>query len=562
MVMIRDKIMPPATTRAGPGGGTPDEAEDKDATPLPRHRGKPDEDEDKGVLPPSRETFDTWTEGVIDTSDNAITDEFLHVVESEVRTAVPRQYYSSTSSAGLWTQPPTIYSVPRELAEDNARAYAPVAACIGPLVSSKVSRRDEAQEAVHRYKRCCVRRLIAGRHLQLGGSEDPAAWTDAERQRLRTCLATLKRLLPRIRASYDLKWDNDDEVVAQMLLDGCFVLHRLLKYGRAPRTTRRPEVQGKSGGGDDDDDDDWTLVFGRCWVWGFITYDLLLLENQIPFFVLRALHHVLKTRPDDGDDVLVTGALELFRPLHPHSQQHGSRILCRDVHHLLHLFYLSIGFPTTAPTAGELRASSRGRHLLPSTELPLWVPCAKELEEAGVKLRARKRGAKSFLDVQFRGGVLEIPPLRLYDYSEPVFRNLIAFEQTYPGTRGDVTAYAIFMACLVTTHEDMRLLHKRGVLVNQMSSGDRGDATRFFSRICSRAHTSAGSLNYLGDLMEEVVKYQRGRWPRWRASLVRNYFRNPWVTTSVVAAAVLLFLTVVQAFFAAYAYFKPPAPAS
>ncbi|KAI4966148.1 hypothetical protein ZWY2020_042181 [Hordeum vulgare] len=349
------------------------------------------------------------------------------------------------------------------------------------------------------------------------------------------------------------QYKDDHVVVEESLRDGCFVLHRLLKYARI---AKRAEQGGNDDGDEaDDNDDDWTLVFGQCWVWGFVTYDLLLLENQIPFFVLQALFELLKSHRDDPDDALITGALQLFRSLHPQNL-HTAPIACRDVHHLLHLFYLSISFPAPTATPGDLRASTRREHVLPRSELSLWVPCAKELEEAGVLLRARKRGAVSFLDVRFHGGALEIPPLQLYDYSESMFRNLIAFEQTYPATPGHITAYASFMACLITTHEDMRLLHQSGILINHMSSGDR-DATRFFSSISAQAHTSV-DLNYLAGVMEEVVKYQAGRWPRWRASLTRNYFSNPWVTTSVVAAVFLLCLTVVQTFFAAYAYFKPP----
>ena len=77
--------------------------------------------------------------------------------------------------------------------------------------------------------------------------------------------------------------------------------------------------------------------------------------------------------------------------------------------------------------------------------------------EAGIKFQTRK-GASSFLDVRFSaGGVLEIPMLQLYDNSEHLLRNLIAFEQTYPLTQGNITAYAIFMDCLVASLEDMRL---------------------------------------------------------------------------------------------------------
>lgn len=75
----------------------------------------------------------------------------------------------------------------------------------------------------------------------------------------------------------------------------------------------------------------------------------------------------------------------------------------------------------------------------------------------------------------------------LEDYSEPLFRNLIAFEQTRSFTPGHVIAYAIFMDSLVTSPEDMRLLLIiSGMLVNQMN-GERDATTGFFGRLCAEA---------------------------------------------------------------------------
>ncbi|KAF7044248.1 hypothetical protein CFC21_053505 [Triticum aestivum] len=112
--------------------------------------------------------------------------------------------------------------------------------------------------------------------------------------------------------------------------------------------------------------------------------------------------------------------------------------------------------------------------------------------------------------------------------------------------------YAILMDCLLKMDEDVRLLHQSGVLVNRMNDERKYAATGFFSRLCAEARTSA-NRNHLADVMEEVMRYHRGRWPRWRAALVTN----PWVTTSLVASAVLLGLTVLQTYYTAVAYYKP-----
>ncbi|XP_066335066.1 UPF0481 protein At3g47200-like [Miscanthus floridulus] len=437
-------------------------------------------------------------------------------------------------------QPPTIYTVPQEIKGGNEDAYLPFAVKIGPLTRyrNRMGHYDQ-YDRLQDYKWCCVRRLIGRNHLLQEPERTPVL--------LDRCLNSLRSLEPRIRASYQ----NTDNINEQdMLLDGCFILHRLLKYAHIAKREEALEVKASTAKDEEEEDDDWTQVFGRCWVWGFVTYDLLLLENQIPFLVVQSLFHDLRTDPDESSDVLVLGAQRLFRSLRPQPLQ-SSHIACSSVHHLLHLFYQSVGLPAATPKPDNLR-----RYRMPPSELSEWMPCATELEEAGVKIRARQ-GASSFLDVGFDAGFLEIPMLQLYDYSEQLLRNLIAFEQTYPLTPGHVTAYAMLMDCLVASSEDMRLLQLRGVLMNQMNGVRDKDQTGFFSRLCHGVHIAA-DRNYLGGVIEEVNKYQQARWPRWRAALVRNYFSNPWVATSLAAAVFLLALTIMQTFFAAYSYFKPP----
>jgi len=520
----------------------------------------------------------------------------LEFVEKRMNSVVFPKYSGPEAES-----PPTIYTVPYELKRGKEYAYLPAAVQVGPLVNRWIRGASEEYSPLQDYKWCCVRWLISRHHA-------------LERPKLLSlCLGSLKILEPRIRACYQrevepvypfsdedrLGMDREDQLVLAMLLDGCFILHRLLKYARIARredaaaaspsssvkqnllprtilTCREPAAAASliarrekddapsstSAGAEDEYGDDLTLVFGNCWVWQLVTYDLLLLQNQIPFFVVQKLLELLRTPNEtNNDDVLVAGALRLFRSLQPHSlHPRPTTIACGDVHHILHLFYLSV-LPHPAKEKMP-RHGDAGQRDVPPSELEQWVPCAKELEEAGVKFRARKGGFKdgatSFLDVKFNRGVLEIPALELYDYSETLLRNLIAFEQTYPWTASHVTAYAIFMDCLVASPEDLRLLQLSGVLVNHMNGGDRDrDAAGLFGRLSHGAHLASND-NYLTKVIMGVNNYQRARRHQWCAALVRNNFSNPWVATSLAAAVFLLALTILQSFFAAYSYFKPP----
>ncbi|XBH75421.1 hypothetical protein VPH35_102180 [Triticum aestivum] len=111
------------------------------------------------------------------------------------------------------------------------------------------------------------------------------------------------------------------------------------------------------------------------------------------------------------------------------------------------------------------------------------------------------------------------------------------------------------MDCLINTPEDMRILQLRGILVNQIN-GEQ-DASRFFSRICARYAVGYWpDNNYLKDVTDKVNNYRGSRLHKWRAALVRSYFSNPWVAMSVLAAVLLLGMTILQTTFTVYPYFS------
>ncbi|KAJ0982458.1 hypothetical protein J5N97_010713 [Dioscorea zingiberensis] len=182
-----------------------------------------------------------------------------------------------------------------------------------------------------------------------------------------------------------------------------------------------------------------------------VLYDLLKLENQVPFFILTTLFDLLKVPGDEGVD-LNNLVFKLFS----------------DHDHQLH---------------------SNHNINLQVEKVPEWIPSATELQLAGVKF-VKKNNASSFLDVSLlENGRMEIPELCLYDYTDTLFRNLIAFEQCYPDTRTYITIYAAFMDCIIDTPKDVSLLHLNGVLSNRLSTGMR--QLLIFSTSCATRFTHA-----------------------------------------------------------------------
>jgi hypothetical protein len=168
------------------------------------------------------------------------------------------------------------------------------------------------------------------------------------------------------------------------------------------------------------------------------------------------------------------------------------------------------------------------------------MPSATHLTEAGIKF---KRGgtSKSILDIKFADGVLEIPSLLIQDTTETLFRNLISFEQCYPGCETRFTSYAILLDNLINTTKDLEILCDNDIIRNWM---DPETATLFFNQLYN--NTAVGEFCY-ANLCQQVNSFCRRRWPRWRAVLVRNYFYTPWAVISTFAAVIILILTFIQA---------------
>lgn len=427
---------------------------------------------------------------------------------------------------------PTIYRVPPEILSSNIgnahkHAYSPKAVCIGPYCSDT---KNQGLKSMQDHKRACVNKLASkyGR-------------TDLEEDFFDKCLMRMKELEGPVRRSYseDISWLSSEELVLMLVLDGCFILNLLLKH------------RDKNSKEEETDEDDCRKVVGRLWMWELVKYDLLLLENQIPFFVIQELYQILKTSNDDSIN-LVECAFWYFKGLDPSKKEQPPAFISslpadNIVHHLLHLTY-------------KLFLQHVSSHVVNFSEpksSQQWIPSATELEAAGVKFKKRK-DASSFLDIKFSfsSGEMEIPHLEVHDFSESLFRNLIAFEQSYPYRDNDfvVTAYATFMNCLVDTQNDLRLLHLNGILTFRMT-GDK-DAVHFFSRLCDDV-AYPKDRNYLDGVFQEVTAYMGLKLHRWRADLRLKYFSSPWSTIVVVVAALTFLLTLIQAIFAVLSYFWP-----
>nr|XP_010911906.2 UPF0481 protein At3g47200 [Elaeis guineensis] len=527
----------------------------------------------------------SYTERVMPSTSRKTDEDWIKKVRDRVKSACPVHHAD---------KPCTIFKVPEHIRQLAPKAYEPVIASLGPFHHHLY-----ASCVITDHKWRCVWHLLSRHESQ--------EYAD---KLLDECLMELKERDAEVRNCYSevLPRRLDAQNLALiMLLDGCFIIYLMLKMHARIESSREQvkkdqeqddtvgKLEDKTGKeGEDKKMKECTTEAGQgelvltidqekeklppdptvagLFTLDLVIHDLLKLENQIPFDIIQLLFDKLKPCEDEKID-LVDLALQLFKDIHPNESKSFKKKSPREYHHLLHLFHSSrITSEKLVKSKWKKAevASSQGSTQGTLTSAPKWIPSAIELGRCGVKFK-RKEPADNFLDItfewrkikvtplfcllklwlMFRSGRMEIPPLQIYDYTDALFRNLIAFEQCYFDTEMYITIYALFMDCIIDQAEDVRLLHLEDILEHKLSN-DQAVAELFNKLGCQIRFT--WKKNYLTNQIMKINNFCDSRWHKWLAALRRDYLGNPWAIISVLAAFILLLLTTEQAVFSALSY--------
>ncbi|KAJ4821981.1 hypothetical protein Tsubulata_051564 [Turnera subulata] len=315
------------------------------------------------------------------------------------------------------------------------------------------------------------------------------------------------------------------ELIEMMIVDGCFIIELFCIVGSIVAI----------------DGDDPLIRMARMLF--FVMQDLLRLENQIPYFVLQTLYKLLfPSSTKENPPSLTVLALGFFNYAAQRPEAELDR--CKNLvgRHLLDLFRLSL-IPPSLP-------ESTGR---PGAPLHV-IHSAKKLNLVGIKFNP-SRATDTFLDVKFSDGVLEIPTITVDDFICTFFLNCVAFEDCYSYCSKHITCYVIFIGFLIQTPADSELLCNHAILENYI--GTDVEVAEFFQKATKDAALDV-DMSYLAGLFQDVHKYYRTSW-RVQLKAVKNAVTvTPWPLLAVLAASTALILTMIQAFYAVYAYYRPP----
>ena len=394
----------------------------------------------------------------------------------------------------------TMYRILPSVRDKDSEDYDPKAVSIGPLHAGKKTL--ELMESLKwRYLRDLLRRCPDDQGM------------------LERYINKVRELEVQARKKYAEAVEPDSDAFVQMMVvDACFIIEFLIKwnYGSIDLDASKCNLR-------------------------LLRNDLMLLENQIPFFILHSLFELSNIRlPHFEDEDIPITLMKLARSYVADEYENFLAILePENVRHLLHLFHLSF-HPTpsqsimTAPSCRHMVMSTTKKirnwasgcffwllssflccRLLPKCSkyhhrqltderlrLLSYLPSATKLEESGVKFKRKE--AMSLLDVTFRDGVLEIPLLSIDSKTAPKFRNLIAFEQYCPTAGKYFTSYAALLDSLVDTPKDVAVLKKYGVIDSKLSQDDK--VADLFNSIDKGAYLNYWT-HHFAKLFEEVNQY-------------------------------------------------------
>ncbi|XP_030525425.1 UPF0481 protein At3g47200-like [Rhodamnia argentea] len=445
-----------------------------------------------------------------------------------------------------------IYRVPNNLCEVYKNAFQPKMISIGPF---HYGDRKERLRAMEEHKMRFLERLLGVKLERRKSHGDPLTLTERKRgpddrgcevvnnggrtakpALLDALKEAMENLETETKACYSEEFDQigSKEFVSMMVLDGCFVVELLRLYHDHVRTKSTADP-----------------IFTTHWMLRTLQRELLMLENQLPLFVLKKLFELTNNNIDQQAESLENLAVAFFDPLLPRENAAYKKNNTKPNAHLLAVFRSTFlqsvkkkSHKDPGRVASQLNPNNGMTTLLRERQLQYF---ASQIHEAGVQFQDRK--GQDLLDINFADGNLLVPQLSIKDNTIRVFLNFVAYEQCHNKAKPFFTNYFMFWDALVNCPGDIQILHKHGIIKHVF--GGHGEVANLLKQLC-REIVYDLDWTYLYDEIKEVNRYCKPYFE----STYRLWWNNLISRHLSTAAIVLLLLTVIQTFYTVYPYYR------
>ncbi|XP_015950825.2 UPF0481 protein At3g47200-like [Arachis duranensis] len=264
--------------------------------------------------------------------------------------------------------------------------------------------------------------------------------------------------------------------------------------------------------------------------------DVLILDNQIPFQVLRLLCN---------DEVRLEKCLHNF--LQVHGIKTAPKLSEGNPIHLLDYLRKALLMRDLNTIHKEIEIKidiqRRSLHLRRYR-----IGTIRELMAAGI--RVRKHSHNSVYPT-FKDGMLELPELIVDGSTAHIFLNLVAYEMC-PTFRNqlEISSFLVFMSSLIDQPEDVKELRLAGIIINELASDK--EVADLFNKMDSVLVPETPLFAHIRDQIHTHFESKRGKIKilTWMGEAYNTFFRSPWTVIALLAATLGLLLTFIQTWFA------------
>ncbi|KAL0368252.1 UNVERIFIED_CONTAM: hypothetical protein Scaly_1044100 [Sesamum calycinum] len=177
------------------------------------------------------------------------------------------------------------------------------------------------------------------------------------------------------------------------------------------------------------------------------------------------------------------------------------------------------------------------------------------LRSEGIKFSSCEHRS-NILDIEFVKGVLIMHKLVIYDQTESLLKNVMAYEhyQIPYGKPRYVSDYVFFLNCLINTPEDVKWLRRCGIIESYIENDE--EVCMMINRLAR--NILASSNFYYSKVFYDINRHCRHRTKKWFAQLWRDYFNRPWSILAALASFALFGFAAVQTTYAVNSYYRKP----
>jgi hypothetical protein len=431
-----------------------------------------------------------------------------------------------------------IYRVSKKLRKINEEAYTPKLISIGPFHHGGNEFKDMEKHKV-KYFMDFLKRTEKSK-------EDLLEIIKVEEKKISHCYSE-----EQINHCYleDCILESDDHFVKMILLDAVFIIELFLKL--QDYKERKNEDQD--------------YILGKPWLLTGIAYDLILLENQVPFFILGKLymfaHNIVYPSYNHGEEGGKRSVTEdapfvkLSRNFFAPYDNDKESIIDKEVKHFTDLLrYFLCPVPDLKMEPREVGLDNR--------------ICATKLKDAGLKFKVKYN--KRLLDIKFDWNwcfrifpcfnlawllaclpclkrisflkrvqpALVVPVFVINDYTEVIFRNLIALEQCHYPFHTYICNYAALLVFLINSVEDVDLLVEKKIIENSIGSNQA--VVDLITKLCEVCVEVVDLQTCYYNIYKEISIYSKKPWNHYMGNIKRKYFSDFWKGAATIFGAFVL----------------------